>query len=571
MTDLPHADRARTRRRSPLRRYGLHVYRVGLFAVIILSVHLQHRWYIAQERGSRVKELTIEDARPFFPAGVSLGDFEPVHGGQIVLDGDGASLGYVIQTLPEAEEMVGFSGPTNMLIAFGADGRVIGMTILQSGDTKEHAGDVARNERFMTALNGRTWREALQVQDVEAVSGATLTSQAIIEGIAVRLGGNRESSRFPQEITIAEANAFFPDANRLEADPRYEHLLRVVDAQGKLLGHVGRTSPFGDNMVGYQGPTDTLIAVDTEGRVVGAAIRHSYDNEPYVRYVREDEYFFNIFKGFLLDEVAQIDMVSAGIEGVSGATRTSIIVAEALIRAAGELTHEKPPPKPLIELDSRDYSTAAIVVLGLFIGLTHLRGKKWLRVVFQIAVVVYLGFVNADMVSQALVVGWAQNGPPWQIAPALVLLTAAAFAVPIFTGRQVYCAQLCPFGALQDGLRRVPVRAKLSRRVDRILRLIPAALLVFVVVVAMLHLPVSLVGIEPFDSFVIRVAGWATIGVAVVGLLAALFVPMAYCHYGCPTGALLNFVRINGASGRFTRRDLLATALALLALGLWLG
>ena len=61
----------------------------------------------------------------------------------------------------------------------------------------------------------------------------------------------------------------------------------------------------------------------------------------------------------------------------------------------------------------------------------------------------------------------------------------------------------------------------------------------------MLSLPVSLVDIEPFDAWVFRVAGWATITVAIVGLVASLFVPMAYCRYGCPTGALLKFLQVS--------------------------
>ena len=33
----------------------------------------------------------------------------------------------------------------------------------------------------------------------------------------------------------------------------------------------------------------------------------------------------------------------------------------------------------------------------------------------------------AGMISQAMLVGWAQHGVPWSSAPALVLLAAAAF------------------------------------------------------------------------------------------------------------------------------------------------
>jgi hypothetical protein len=72
---------------------------------------------------------------------------------------------------------------------------------------------------------------------------------------------------------------------------------------------------------------------------------------------------------------------------------------------------------------------------------------------------------------------------------------------------------------------------------------------------------VNVNALEPFDAWLIRVAGWGTITVAVVGLIASLFVPMAYCRYGCPTGALLKFVRYAGHGDTFGRRDTAALLL----------
>ena len=40
-----------------------------------------------------------------------------------------------------------------------------------------------------------------------------------------------------------------------------------------------------------------------------------------------------------------------------------------------------------------------------------------------------------------------------------------------------------------------------------------------------------------------------------VGLVASLFVPMAYCRYGCPTGALLGYLRYNRRSDRLGAGD----------------
>ena len=84
----------------------------------------------------------------------------------------------------------------------------------------------------------------------------------------------------------------------------------------------------------------------------------------------------------------------------------------------------------------------------------------------------------------------------------------------------------------------------------------------------MLHLPFSLVDLEPFDAWVYHAAGTATIAIAIIGLGASLFVPMAYCRYGCPTGALLNFIRFNSRSDVWSRTDWLATSLLLLAVTL---
>ena len=109
---------------------------------------------------------------------------------------------------------------------------------------------------------------------------------------------------------------------------------------------------------------------------------------------------------------------------------------------------------------------------------------------------------------------------------------------------------------------------RLSSRLTRVLKLIPALLLLWCLVVAMAALPFSLVDIEPFDAYVFRIAGWATITVAVVGLAASLFVPMAYCRFGCPTGAMLNFLRYHARSDRWSRRDGIAAALVAIAMGL---
>ena len=561
------------REKNRTRRRLLHGYRVGVFVLLIALIHQQHTWFVEQKRGALKQKVEVEQIAGLYPKAASLSDWDPSHGGQNVLDAEGKKLGHVIQTSPEADKIVGFSGPTNTLIAFGAGGKILGVRILRSEDTKEHVGDVLKSDAFLGTWTGLDREEAADLRDIDGVSGATLTSMAIADGITVRLGGSGTTSRFPEQITVEEVKKFLPEATSFAEVENRPYLLKVLDADGGHLGFASRTSPHADHMLGYQGPTDLLIVLDNEERVAALAVRGTFDNQPYVSYLDEDEYFFNLFKGFGLADLSKLDVVEAEIEGVSGATKTSVTVAEALILSAGELlkVRKPPPPKPLIDLAGRDIGTTLVVIAGLLIAFTKLRGKKSLRFAFQAVLIIYLGFINADMVSQALLVGWAQNGVAWKVAPALVLLTAAALIAPIFTGRQAYCTHLCPYGAAQDWLKgRLPVRVKIPPKLEAALKLIPALLLAFVVVVAMGHLGFSLVGIEPFDAFVFRIAGWMTITVAVVGLIASLFITRAYCRYGCPTGAMLDFIRLGPASDKIGKRDLFAAALVLTAVGMTL-
>ena len=553
---VPHASR---------RGLVVHLFRVGLFVALVCLIRQQHvRLRAGRARGAAAA-VPIARVRPLFPAAAVVSDPDLALGRRTVADAAGTPLGYYIVTSPASDRIVGFSGPTNALVAFDTQDRILGIEILQSGDTPEHVRDVLGDRRFMSALVGCTWQQAAAWQ-IDGVSGATLTSLAVVEGIRARLGGSRDSLRFPRPLELGELKRFFPAAVRLAARADRPRLVDVYDAGGRRLGAAVRTAPATDNIVGYQGPTDMLLALDTDDRVIGLAVRSSYDNQPYVDYTGADEPFRARFRHMLLDELSRFDPDAAGIEGVSGATMTSMAVARGLPQAARAALGDRPRPRMVVS--ARDLGTAAVLLVALLICFSPLRANRRLRAAFQVLLVVYLGLLNGDMLSQAMLVGWAQSGAaPWRLAPGLALLSAAALLVPVFSRRQLYCRHICPFGAAQQLLRRWrPWRVPLAGWRRRGLAAIPFSLLLLVVATAMVPLPVNLAGIEPFDAFVFWIAGSATLGVAIAGLAAAAVVPMAYCRFGCPTGAMLNYLRFRGANDRLSRRDALAAALLGLAL-----
>jgi NosR/NirI family nitrous oxide reductase transcriptional regulator len=372
-------------------------------------------------------------------------------------------------------------------------------------------------------------------------------------------------------IKLDEIKPFFAGAARLETDESPRKALFVLDGRGQRLGYVVRTSPVSDKITGYAGPTDTLIAMDIDFRVIGVRIRSSWDTKVHVRDVANDAYFMKTWNGKAWDEVAGLEPRAAGIEGVSGASLTSMAIAEGIhhrFRQAKEFATAKPPP---LRLRMHDWALLAVIALAIGFAFTgHWRGHKWLRRAFQVVLIGYVGFWNGQMLAQSLLGGWAASGVAWRIAPALALLLGAALIVPWTSRRALYCSQICPHGAAQELLGRL-TRRKLHvpKSFEASLRWVPALLLLFALTVTIWNLPFDLAGIEPFDAYLIRTARAATITIAVVGLIAALFVPMAYCKYGCPTGAVLAFLRSHGRADRFGRRDALAGLLLLAALGLY--
>ena len=91
----------------------LRLYRMGVLLVIIILVHQQARWLDAQ-RGS---SISLRQARKFFPAAqrLQLGDAE--RGLYFATNARGDTIGCLLTTSPQTDNIIGYSGPTDLLIA----------------------------------------------------------------------------------------------------------------------------------------------------------------------------------------------------------------------------------------------------------------------------------------------------------------------------------------------------------------------------------------------------------------------------------------------------------------------
>jgi len=558
---------------SPGRRFR-HLFRFIALATIVGLIHKSHQEFLSK-LNDKGQPIELSDVQKVLPQAAALNSEDDNPAVVHAYDEQEKRIGLITQTSPQGDSAIGFSGSTNLMVIWDEEDQVSSVSIRTSGDTVDHVDAILEKPDFFKQFEGKTREDLAELGNIETVSGATLTSMAIVDAIALRFGGEKKVGRFPNPIQLEEVIKYFKTASELVPSTTHPSLVEVHDNNGTVLGKVGRTSPYSDQIIGYQGPIDTLLAFDQNSSLQGMRIRSSFENQPYADYPNDDAYFESLFTGKTIAELADMNLTEEEVEGVSGATMTSIAMAEGIVKTAGDWDREsvsvKDSAKPLIYWKARDYGSLGVILFAGFVAFTR-RGKtKFFRITLQILLVCYLGLVNGDILSQALFAGWAQNGIPWQRAPILALLSLAALIIPMATGKSFYCHQLCPHGAAQQWMRKLKKKPiHIPRALDNILKCVPVALLFFVVFLAFSSSTHTVAILEPFDAYVWEVAGAITIAIALISLLVSAFVPMAYCRYGCPTGAMLKLFEFGKNDQGWTRRDYLSFGLLGLALILYL-
>lgn len=566
---LPVVSQPATRPLPSLRRsLAVHALRWLLLGILVATLRYadQQRRAIQQSQPIRFEELPADELKQWFgPTAAS----QPLHadrGERMVHGDDDQLLGRLLVTRPQSNKIAGYRGPSNVLIGIDADRRIVGARLLSSQDTVDHVEAIEKSSTFFQQFSGRN--SAGVIDDVDVVSGATLTSLAIRDSIAVRLGVTVPvSTRFPEPLRLQEARTLFADAAAIEVDSH--EIARVRAGDGTALGTLARSGVLEDHINGYQGPTELLLAFDEQDQLREVQVRNTFDNQPYVSYLDDEPWFWDPFRGQNWQQLAAADLEALQVEGVSGATMTSMAAAETLIAAAQRQQQIQHTPSPTagrrsIRWSLKEYATLAILCGSILITWTRLRGIRRLRLAWQWVLVIVLGLLTGNLLSVALLMGWSASGIAWVLAPGLTAVLLASLWFAGTSKTPFYCAQVCPHGALQQQLRgRLPTRMRWrpSRRQSDWLQQIPLGLLIAAYWLTLTGSGINLASWEPFDAYLWWTGAGGSVLLAILSLLLSAFSPMGYCRFGCPTGRLLTQLRWHRRCGIWTRSDWLVVGL----------
>jgi len=133
--------------------------------------------------GPKLPELPVSEVQPYFDNAAKTKAIDTAF--YEVKDMKGNKLGTILFSSPYSDGVKGFNGPTPLLIALDADGRIKNVVLLENQETPNFAQRVV-NGGLYEAWNGLTVDEALG-KDVDAISGATYTSNGVKKSLVARL------------------------------------------------------------------------------------------------------------------------------------------------------------------------------------------------------------------------------------------------------------------------------------------------------------------------------------------------------------------------------------------------
>jgi NosR/NirI family transcriptional regulator, nitrous oxide reductase regulator len=530
-------------------RAAMGTFRLGVLFAAFACLHA-----LPEKTRAPDRERILAESRMQMPAVVSLGDA----GDDMLslLDQHGEILGWATTTYPEAEKIEGYSGPSELLVIFDTARKVKAVSLLHSADTAGHVAKVLEDRDFWKQWDGRPEAGLGAAPSTRIVTGASLTSEAMARGIAARFGAAGMEQWFPDELTTAQVKRWFPDITRIEplaASGTYQ-----IWGNDKKLGTVLRSSRMGVSARGFNGTSDVIVCLDPAGTtILGVSLLGSRDNQPYVGDVADELKFADGFAGQKITDLSESDPPLV----VSGAS----VTADAVFTSVREMLRRHQSVQAAAGFPWKSTIALSWIALGLIVGLAKWGNRPRVRFAFAILSVV-AGITLGWMVSQDQLIGWSRNGLNARALLPLLVLTAVALVVPAYTGKNIYCNRICPHGAAQTLLGQlVKKRFALPPKLHHLMRRVPWITLLVIWVIAFSPLVFPFSHIEPFETWS---SGFQALLPAVIfsaGLLAAVFLPQGYCHYGCPTGALLKF--LTSSPGRWTGKDTAALVLVAIAGG----
>ena len=331
----------------------------------------------------------------------------------------------------------------------------------------------------------------------------------------------------------------------------------VGSAGSREVGIVVLSSDLAPEVQGFGGHVPVAVALDPGGRIVDVRVLPGRETPGY----REKAYAPEFAAQFRGKRYSDPLSAGHGVDAITGATVTSSAVTDGVRltarRAAEQVLGLSPPAAAPAQRARFNLWHLAVPAFFILAGIGEACRLPRLRPFVLAASVLCLGFGLKAFFSLIHILDIAAGKvPPLGVQALWYLLTVLALGSALLAGR-LYCAWICPFGAITELLGRLfrsPL--EISAPWDGRLRRVKYGLLLILPLIYVIWRNASVLDVEPFsDTFTLgflasgsgaasRIAWLIFLGVA------SLLVFRFFCRYLCPAGAAMAFFARHRLFGR---------------------
>jgi hypothetical protein len=343
---------------------------------------------------------------------------------------------------------------------------------------------------------------------------------------------NHEDKNFNEFLSQYD---YFNGYEKLDDVPLTFKLFKDADEVGVLVI---------DNEVGYQSTITLATLIDLEGKIVNVRTFAEDETPSFYQRIEEEGFFEKAFKNkFIADGFR----VGENVDAVSRATITSNAITKIVHKSsyyAGN-KHLNIKVDNLYKGIRVGYMEISLFVLLLLVLFSYWTKNKRLRIVVLLYSVIIIGFKFSQFLSFSMFfAGIAGDWPSLYDDFRWYILVFGGIGLNLITGKNLYCAYMCPFGAVQElGFKYAKLDFfKVSPKLRKMLRFIPGVLAYCALVLALFTQQVGTLNYEPFSLLYGRLGTdiqWALLPLT---LFASLFIMRFYCHYTCPVGYVLDLM-----------------------------
>lgn len=361
---------------------------------------------------------------------------------------------------------------------------------------------------------------------------------------------NSQQPKFNFVLTLEDSRKYFPEADSvvLENVNSYN-----VYNDGDVVGKVVNTSPFSDEVYGYNSITPLTIYLDRDNNIFEVEICENRESRGYLNKVVNSGYL-DLWDGLTPKEAA-----NHNVDAVSGCTFTSVAIEQSLQIRMQELSKQESVFSVDWKLLARQICIFVVTILATICFFT--KKSKTLRIITLLLSMAVLGFWTNSLLSLALFYNWITNGISLAIQLPLLIIAALAILLPLFTKKSFYCQYLCPFGAAQEFVGGIGIKAKgkkssalspqlsvlssqsMKSIIFNFFAVLRKVILLTLLIIVALGVGLDLSVVEPFPIFNYQSIGFGVAIFAGVILVASVFIKRPWCNYLCPTGTLLESIR----------------------------